>query len=133
MIAATRRLVAGAMALASTYVPANGPSPRATGSAAGGGHTDTTTPLIRASPATVTTSARPDASARRAVAALRPADAHRTSRPAARRAAPIPAPMSPGWSRPMGPSSDNSVTPLPYGRVTFPDGNQNHAAHHEEG
>src|SRR5829696_6153441 len=69
-------------------------------SAACGGHTDTIVSHPRASAATVPTSRSPAASARLRVASLRPSEAQATSWPRERGAAPIVAPISPGWSRP---------------------------------
>jgi len=96
-MAATSRAVAGEIALASTYSPPNPAlaTSRAVSSAACGGHTDMITSADR------TTSARstpvsPAASARAALAGLRPSGTHSTRCPAAARHCPTAAPISPG-------------------------------------
>jgi hypothetical protein len=102
-ISATARVVAGAMALASTNVPPNliAAISRATSGAFAGGHTDRTISLSRASRVSVTTSSSPSASARLRVAGPRPVDAQITRAPPARAAAPTTLPISPGCKMPI--------------------------------
>src|SRR6266540_1540694 len=72
----------------------------ATSSAAWGGQIESTMSLLAASSATEPASSSPDSAARRAVSALRPSEAQRTSWPRDRRTAPTAEPISPGCRRP---------------------------------
>src|SRR5205823_6666356 len=86
---------------ASTKMPRNPATERATSSAACGGQTDKTTPARPDISPAVPTSLIPAASARAAVAGLRPADAHSTVSPHWLRQPPTAAPISPGCSTPI--------------------------------
>jgi len=96
--APTHAAVAGETAFASTKTPENGGSDSTSSSAAWGGTTENTTSLRATSSSTVAASVKSPARAR--VASLPPADAHSTSCPVARSAAPIAAPISPGCRSP---------------------------------
>src|SRR5437667_3290404 len=82
-------------------MPRNPATERATSSAACGGQTDKTTPARPDISPAVPTSLIPAASARAAVAGLRPADAHSTVSPHWLRQPPTAAPISPGCSTPI--------------------------------
>src|SRR5438067_6832599 len=100
-VASISRAVAGDTAFASTKMPPKPATERATSSAACGGQTDRITSLRRTSSSVVRASTRPARSARAAVSALRPSDAHSTVWPAPRSVVPTAAPISPGWRSPI--------------------------------
>ncbi len=106
--------VSGAIALASTYTPAN-PVPataRAVSSAACGGHSDTITSTSPASAPTVFDVAQAGLPRPRRGLGRPPSETHATSWPAPTSTAPTAAPMSPGCSSPIA-----VTTPLYAARV----------------
>ena len=118
-IPAASRAVPGATALASTYTPPN-PVPataRATSSAPCGGHTDTIISERPARSASEAAAVSPAASARAALAGLRPAASQSTSCPAAVRHCPTAAPISPGCSSPIVVSLMSPLSPGAVGVV----------------
>lgn len=96
--AAMCRARSGAIALASTKTPGYPLIERATSSAFAGGQIDNTTSAPFSAESTSSNSRKPKPEARFRVAALRPADTHRTMAPPRTACRPTAAPIAPGCS-----------------------------------